>query len=122
MRYVLLIYEPGSEIEKRVGPETGTYVAAWRAYYKALVEAKVYVDGLPLKDAATGTTLRLRDGRRRVQDGPFAEAREELGGFIILEAPSLDAALDWAARCPAAAYGTVEVRPVDAEYDSIVRA
>jgi hypothetical protein len=57
-----------------------------------------------------------------VQDGPFAEAKEELGGFQILELPSLDAAIEWAARCPAAAHGALEIRPIDVDYlDSIVR-
>jgi hypothetical protein len=59
----------------------------------------------------TGTTVRLKEGKRRVQDGPFADTKEQLGGFTILELPSLDAALDWAARCPAASIGAVEVRP-----------
>jgi hypothetical protein len=63
----------------------------------------------------------LRDGRRHVQDGPFAETKEELGGFLILDVPSLDAALEWAARCPAAASGAVEVRPIDVNvHDAIV--
>jgi hypothetical protein len=55
----------------------------------------------------------VKNGRRLVQDGPFAEAKEQLGGFIIFEAPTLDAALDWAARCPAAATGAIEIRPMD---------
>jgi hypothetical protein len=57
----------------------------------------------------------VQDGKRRVQDGPFAEAKEQLGGFMILDLPSLDAALDWAARCPAAATGAIEVRPMDVD-------
>jgi hypothetical protein len=72
--------------------------------------------GAPLKDVATATTVRLREGRRHVQDGPFAEGKEELGGFILLDAPSLDAALEWAARCPAAASGAIEVRPIDVDF------
>lgn len=56
--------------------------------------------------------MRLKDGRRQVQDGPYADTKEQLGGFIVLDLPSLDAALDWAARCPAAATGAVEVRPI----------
>jgi len=60
--------------------------------------------------------FRLKDGKRRVQDGPFADTKEQLGGFTILELPSLDEALDWAARCPAASAGAVEVRPLSPEY------
>ena len=121
MKYVMLIYETPPDLESRKGPGRDPYTAAWRAYYKALVAAGAYVGGAPLKDAATATTVRLRDGRRHVQDGPFAEAKEQLGGFIILDVASLDAALEWAARCPATASGAVEVRPMDVDYhDTIV--
>jgi hypothetical protein len=122
MKYVVLIYETPADFEARRNPPPEPYVGAWRAYYKALVKAGVYVDGgAPLKEVATATTVRLKDGKRHVQDGPFAEAKEQLGGFMILELPSLDAALDWAARCPAAATGAIEVRPVDADYQAIVK-
>ena len=120
MKYVMLIYETPPNLESRKDPERDPYIAAWRAYYKALVGAGTYVGGAPLKDVATATTIRLRDGRRHVQDGPFAEAKEQLGGFIILDVASLDAALEWAARCPAAAFGAVEVRPMDVDYRATV--
>ena len=121
MKYVMLIYETPPNLESRKDPERDGYTAAWRAYHKALVAAGAYVGGAPLKDVATATTVRMRDGRRHVQDGPFAEAKEQLGGFAILDVASLDAALEWAARCPAAASGAVEVRPLDADYlDTIV--
>ncbi len=122
MKFILVIYETPANVESRRQGEAHPYVAAWRAYYQALVAAGAYVDGAPLKDVATATTVRVKDGRRHVQDGPFAEAKEELGGFIILELPSLDAALDWAARCPAAATGALEVRPMDEGiHETIVR-
>ena len=121
MKYVMLIYETPPNLESRKDPERDPYVAAWRAYHKALAGAgTTYVGGAPLKDVATATTIRLRDGRRHVQDGPFAEAKEQLGGFIILDVASLDAALEWAARCPAAAFGAVEVRPMDVDYRAAV--
>ena len=85
-----------------------------------LVEAGIYVGGQPLRGTSTATVVRVADGRRHVQDGPYAETKEQLGGFVILELPSLDAALDWAARCPAASYGAVEVRPVAAEIHDVV--
>jgi len=116
MKYVMLIFETPQNLESRKDPERDPYVAAWRAYHKALVAAGAYLGGAPLKDVATATTVRVREDRRHVQDGPFAEAKEQLGGFILLEAASLDAALEWAARCPAAASGAVEVRPVDVDY------
>ena len=121
MKYVMLIYETPPDLESRKNPGRNPYTAAWRAYHKALVAVGVYVGGAPLKDAATATTVRLRNGRRHVQDGPFAEAKEQLGGFAILDVASLDAALEWAARCPAAASGAVEVRPMDVDYlDAVV--
>ena len=120
MKYVMLVYETPPDLESRKDPKRAPYVAAWRAYYKALVAAGAYVGGEPLKDVATATTVRLRDGKRHVQDGPFAEAKEQLGGFTILDVPSLDAALEWAARCPATASGAVEVRPIDVDFFATV--
>jgi hypothetical protein len=113
MRYVMLIYETRADFEARGPSVREPYVAAWRAYYRALVDAGVFVGGgAPLEEAGTATTIQLKDGRRHIQDGPFAETKEQLGGFMILDVASLDAALEWAARCPAAATGAVEVRPM----------
>lgn len=85
------------------------------AYYKALVEANVYVGADALEVVETATTVRLREGKRRVQDGPYADTKEQLAGIIVLELPSIDAALDWAARCPGASLGAVEIRPLAPE-------
>ncbi len=116
MQFALLIFESPEAFAARNADENDSYLGAWRAYYKALVEADIYVGGSPLQPPETGTTVRLKDGRRRVQDGPFADTKEQLGGFTILELPSVDEALEWAARCPAASIGAVEVRPVSPEY------
>jgi hypothetical protein len=115
MQFALLVYESPEAFAARNGDETNPYLSAWRAYYKAFVEAGIYVGGDPLELPETATTVRLKEGKRRVQDGPFADTKEQLAGFIILELPSLDAALDWAARCPAASVGAVEVRPLAPE-------
>ncbi|HEV3305645.1 MAG TPA: YciI family protein [Candidatus Sulfotelmatobacter sp.] len=112
MQFALLIYEAPEAFATRNDDGTDPYIGAWRAYHKALVESGSYVGGDPLEVPETGTTVRLKEGKRRVQDGPFADTKEQLGGFIIMELPSLDAALDWAARCPAATLGAVEVRPL----------
>ena len=112
MQFALLIYESPEAFATRNNEPTDPYIGAWRAYYKALVEAGIYVGGDPLEVPETGTTVRLSDGKRRVQDGPYADTKEQLGGFIILEVPSLDVALDWAARCPTVSAGAVEVRPL----------
>jgi hypothetical protein len=115
MQFALIIYESPEAFATRNNDGSDPYTSAWRSYYSALIEANVYVGGEPLQVPETGTTVRLKDGKRRVQDGPFADTKEQLGGFMILELPSLDVALDWAARCPAASAGAVEVRPLATE-------
>ena len=112
MQFALLIYESPEAFASRKSEGNDAYTGAWRAYHKALVEAGAFVAGDPLEVPETGTTIRIRQGKRGVQDGPYAESKEQLGGFTIVELPSLDAALEWAARCPAASYGVVEVRPL----------
>jgi len=113
MQFALLIYESSEAFAARKSDGTDPYTGAWRAYHKALVEAGVFVGGDPLEVPDTGTTIRIKEGKRGVQDGPYADTKEQLGGFTILELPSLDAALEWAARCPAASCGAVEVRALD---------
>lgn len=120
MKYIMLIYETPADFESRRPDRRADYLAAWRTYHQALLDAGAYVGGAPLKNVATATTVRVSDGKRLVQDGPFAEAKEQLGGFVILELPSLDAALAWAARCPAAATGAVEVRPMETDFHDAV--
>jgi len=113
MQYALLIYETPADFARREqAGDDAPYFGAWRAYYKAVVEAGVYAGVKPLDAPETGTTVRRQDGKPVVQDGPYASSKEQLGGFVLLELPSLDAALEWAARCPAASYGVVEIRPV----------
>ena len=113
MLYALLIYEKPADFARRDPSfETDEYVGAWRKYYQAMVDAGIYVGGHPLDVPETATTVRLSDNKSQIQDGPYANTKEQLGGFTLLDLPSLDAALEWAARCPAAAYGAVEVRPL----------
>jgi hypothetical protein len=111
MRYLLLIYS-----EEQAAPpaqeEIDASMAEWFAYDKAIRDAGVTQAGEGLDTSHTATTLRLKDGERVVTDGPFAETREVLGGFYLIDVPDLDTALDWAARCPGAKYGSIEVRPV----------
>ncbi|MEU0564795.1 YciI family protein [Nonomuraea sp. NPDC005983] len=94
-------------------------VEDWMAYDKAVREAGIWVSGESLADLVTATTVRVgRDGARTVTDGPYAETREVLGGFYVIDVPDLDVALDWAARCPGArGGGSVVVRPV-ADFDA----
>jgi hypothetical protein len=118
VQYVLLVYETEEAFADRSREARDEFWGAWRAYSQALLDAGVYVAGTPLEPPATATTINLENGKRKVQDGPFANTREQLGGFILLEVPSLSEAMDWAAQCPAAAYGAVEIRPVDPTVDS----
>lgn len=112
MRYTLLVYESPADVARRSDPaEAPAYWAAWTAYSQALTASGVGVGGAGLQTPDLATTVRVRGGQRQVQDGPFADTKELLGGYFTLEVPDLDAALVWAARCPAAANGSVELRP-----------
>jgi hypothetical protein len=87
-------------------------VAAYGAYTEALKKAGVYVGSNRLQSVSTATTVRVADGKSQVLNGPYAESREQLGGYYLIDVADADAALAWAARCPGASHGVVEVRPV----------
>lgn len=113
MQYMFLMNEPESERSKRDHPEyAAAYWGGWTAYVGALAQSGIVVNGDGLHPPHTATTVRVRDGKRRVEDGPYADTKEQLGGYFIVEVPDLDTALEWAARSPAASCGSVEVRPV----------
>ena len=113
MHYIMLLYESEGAFDNRKHAERDEFWEPWRRYHQALMASGVRVAGAPLEPpSTTATTVRVRGGERHVQDGPFADTKEQLGGFIVIDAPSLDAALEWAAKCPVASYGTIEVRPV----------
>ena len=112
MQYMIMVYEDESAFASRTGPEKEKFWGEWAAYTKALRDAGVMTSGHGLQAPATSTTIRLRDGKRQVQDGPFADTKEQLGGYYVIDVANLDAALDWAAKCPAASYGGIEVRPI----------
>lgn len=112
MEYMLLIYSDLSQFEAMSPAQQAEGVAAYGAYTGALQKAGVLRGVNRLRPAQTATTVRLKSGKTEVLNGPYAETREQLGGYYLIEAPDLDAALAWAARCPAASYGTMEVRPV----------
>lgn len=107
---MLLIYESAAEFDARAGKDRAAFWGAWKSYADALKHAGVMAGGSGLEPPSTGTTVRPRDGERTVQDGPYADTKEQLGGFFILDVPDLDAAIDWASRCPVKG-GAVEVRP-----------
>ena len=87
-------------------------MASYLAYTEALTKAGVFKGSNRLRPAATATTIRIVDGKTQVLDGPYADSKEELGGYYLIDVPDLDAALSWAARCPGASHGIIEVRPV----------
>jgi hypothetical protein len=109
-QYMILIYTP---VEGGPSPEElEAEFPKWMAYSQALQDAGVMVDGNPLQGSDTATTVRIRDGETIVTDGPFAETKEGLGGYYIIDVPNLDVALEWAAKIPSTPYGSTEVRPV----------
>lgn len=110
MKVVMLIQETPEDFESRGGPAAEAYWGKWMAYSQAVGD-KV-VGGNILDAAPSGVTLRVRDGERQIQDGPFADSKESLGGYMIFDVDSMDEALELAASCPAAESGAVELRPV----------
>ena len=113
MQYMLLFTEPDTEFAKRNDPDhAAQYWGGWNAYIGALSQAGIVVNGDGLQGPHTATTVRVRDGKRIVEDGPFADTKEQLGGYFIIEVPDLETALEWAARAPSASSASVEVRPV----------
>jgi hypothetical protein len=116
VRYTLLLHYPeASEAEiGRAAIEAG--MAAFRAYADALDAAGVLRSAEVLQPSTASTTVRLRDGELVIQDGPFADTKEQLGGTFVIDVPDLDAALDWAGRAPSVSWGAVEVRPCAVRY------
>jgi hypothetical protein len=112
MNYTILIYETSSDFAARKDPEkSAAYWASWPPFSKALKDAGVFVGGAGLQPPETTTTVKVRDGERLVQDGPYADTKEQLGGYFIINVPDLDTALEWAARCPSMPGRVIEVRP-----------
>lgn len=112
MNYTILVYETAEELAARTDPKRSeSYWAAYTDYSRALAEAGIVRGGAGLTPPQTATTLRVRGGKRAIHDGPFADTKEQLGGFFVIEVADLDQALAWAAKCPSSSTGSVEVRP-----------
>jgi hypothetical protein len=111
-QYMLLLFSDPTQGPPQDSPEAQAEWQAWGTYTQGLKDAGAFVSGEPLEPPSTATTVAVRDGERVVTDGPFAETKEWLGGYYVIEAPDLDAALDHASRIPNVTYGHVEVRPV----------
>jgi hypothetical protein len=109
MKYALLVHQLQESFDRR---DDKAAIAAGRAYGEALQAAGIFVAGAGLDSPKSATTVSVRDGKRQVHDGPYAETKEFLAGFGIIDVPDLDAALEWAARHPSAGFATIEVRPI----------
>lgn len=112
MHYMIMNYVQSTDFASNDRAETTVDGPAWGAYTQALIDSGVMVGGNALHPSHAATTLRIREGHRELADGPYAETKEHLGGYYIIDVPDLDTALDWAAKNPAASTGAVEVRPI----------
>lgn len=112
MQYMLLIHINETPMAAANPEMVAQMSAPYAAYNQALIQAGAMVAGERLKNSSMSTVVRVRNDKTEVLDGPFAETKEQLGGFYIIEAADLDSAIAWAARCPGASHGTIEVRPI----------
>jgi len=116
MRYTLFLHYPEMTAEELGQEALEAGQAAFDAYARSLDDAGVLVSAEVLQPTTSATTLTLRNGGPHVQDGPYADTKEQIGGVFVLEVPDLDAALAWAEKCPAAEWGTIEIRPTAVRY------
>ena len=112
MKYLLMIYASEAGENAMSPDDTGKLMQAYGAYTEALVKAGAMQAGERLRPSSDATSVRVRQGKTEVLNGPYAETREQLGGYYLIDVADLDAALSWAARCPGSSHGTVEVRPI----------
>ncbi len=118
MKFLAIIYNDESTYADATPEDIGRIFAAHGAFGEASREAGVFGGGDGLQPSATATVVRVRDGERLLTDGPFAETKEQIGGYYVLECKDLDEALEWAAKIPEAEYGAIEVRPV-MDYEAV---
>jgi hypothetical protein len=112
MKYILLIYGSEAGMAAASKADTERMLGAYGAYAEAMAKAGVIAGGDRLRPSTAATTVRVANGKTNVLNGPYAETKEQLGGYFMIDVPDLDAALSWAARCPGASHGAVEVRPI----------
>jgi hypothetical protein len=111
MKYLALIYHEENKWDKQTPEETGQVYGEYMRVIQELTESGKYLGGSQLKPTSSATTVRVRDGKRTLTDGPFAETKEQLGGYLLIEASDLDEAIDIASKIPGARYGSIELRP-----------
>ena len=112
MQYLLMIHTDEKAMQAATQDQSAAMLAAYGVYTKAMSDAGVRVGSARLRPTSTATTVRAQNGKTQALNGPYAEVKEQLGGYYLIDAPDLDAAISWAARCPAAQHGAVEVRPI----------
>lgn len=112
MQFLLLIYESEAETEARGPAAYQSMLGEYRDFTASVRDSGKLIGGQALEPIATATTVRVRDGKTLVTDGPFAETREQLGGYYLVDANDLDEAMAIAAKIPSARYGSIEVRPI----------
>jgi hypothetical protein len=111
MEYLLMLYSSENHWPQLTPAEQQEAIAAYGAFTEALRKADVLRGMNRLQPTSAATTVRVENGKTQVLDGPYADSKEQLGGYFLIDVPNLDAAITWAARCPGASHGTVEVRP-----------
>ena len=112
MQYLLMIHSDEAAMQQARKEDMQGVMAAYGAYTQAMKEAGVYLGGERLHPSSNATVVRAQNGKTSVLNGPYAEIKEQLGGYYVIEAADLDAAIGWAARCPGAQFGAIEVRPI----------
>ena len=112
MEYLLLIYNNEADMAKLGEAELGSMFQEFGQFTQSIQQSGNFQAGKQLQPVTTATTVRMRDGKRQVTDGPFAETREQLGGYFLIDVKNLDEAISIAERIPAGRWGTVEIRPV----------
>ena len=112
MQYLLILYTDEKGWNKLTPTEQEQGLAAYGAFFEALNKSGHYVGSNRLGLTSAARTVRIADGKTKVLDGPYADTKEQLGGYFLIDVPDMEAALSWAARCPSAGHGVVEVRPI----------
>ena len=111
MDYLLMIYSDEARWPKMSKEEQQQGIAAYTAYTEALKKASIYKGSNRLAPTTSATTVQVANGKPKVLDGPYADSKEQLAGYYMIDVPDLDAALAWAEKCPTAQWGTIEIRP-----------
>jgi hypothetical protein len=119
MQYMLLIYSPPGDWSSVPAEEQQRIMQAYGSFTEEIRNSGKLVAGDALQDVSTATSIRVRDGETLTTDGPFAETKEILGGYYLIDVDTLDEALEWGAKIPGATYGTIEVRPLVTDYETM---